>query len=72
MIWILPFCRLDIAYNFGVSKEIFKEEYFSDKYAKIVSDCFALAEQLGVSTYPSVVAIIEGKANDFSGICAVE
>ncbi|GMA98491.1 DsbA family protein [Pelosinus sp. IPA-1] len=52
----------NIAENFGVSKEIFKKEYFSEQHAKIVNDCFALAEQLGVSTYPSVVAVIEGKA----------
>lgn len=51
----------EIAENFGVSKEIFKKEYFSDQHAKIVKDCFALAEQLGVSTYPSIVAVIEGE-----------
>ena len=51
----------DIAEKFGVSMEVFKKEYFSDQHAKIVNDCFALAEQLGVSTYPSVVAVIEGK-----------
>lgn len=52
----------NIAYDFGVSKEIFRKEYFSDQHSKTMSDCFALAEQLGVSTYPSVVAVIEGKA----------
>lgn len=52
----------NIANNFGVSKEVFKKEYFSDQQSKIVNDCFVLAEQLGVSTYPSVVAIIEGRS----------
>jgi putative protein-disulfide isomerase len=53
----------DLADNFGISKEIFKQEYFSDQNLTRVKECFALAEQLGVSTYPSVVAVIEGKAN---------
>ena len=52
----------DLADSFGVSKEIFKQEYFSDQQSTKVRDCFALAEQLGVSTYPSVIAVIEGKA----------
>ena len=53
----------DLADKFGISKEIFKQEYFSDQHLTRVRECFVLAEQLGVSTYPSVVVVIEGKAN---------
>ena len=52
----------DLADSFGVSKEIFKQEYFSDQNSTKVRECFLLAEQLGVASYPSVVAVIEGKA----------
>lgn len=55
-----------IACPFGVSKELFEKEYFSDANSKTVKDYFALADQLGVATYPSVVAIIDGKAKLFS------
>ena len=51
----------NIAYNFGVPKEIFKKEYYSNQNSKTLSDSFALAEKLGVSTYPSVVAVRDGK-----------
>ena len=53
----------DLADKFGISKEIFKQEYFSDQHLTRVKECFVLAEQLGVSSYPSVVVVIEGKAN---------
>ena len=52
----------DLADNFGVSKEIFKQEYFSDRNSTKVREYFVLAGQLGVVSYPSVVAEIEGKA----------
>ena len=52
----------DIAYNFGVSEQIFKNEYFSDKQSKAMREYFAFAQHLGVSSYPSVVAVTEGKA----------
>ena len=51
----------DLANNFGVSKEIFEQEYFSDQHSTKVRDCFVLAEQLGVASYPSVIAIRERK-----------
>jgi len=35
---------------------------FSDQNSTKVRECFLLAEQLGVASYPSVVAVIEGKA----------
>ena len=52
----------DIAERFGVSQEIFKKEYFSEEASTKVQECFALAEQLGVATYPNVVAVKDGKA----------
>ena len=52
----------DLADSFGVSKEIFKQEYFSDQHSTKVRECFSLAEQLGAASYPSVVVVREGKA----------
>jgi len=50
-----------IAESFGISEEIFKNEYFSDLQKKAVNDCFTFAQQLGVYSYPSLVAVAEGK-----------
>lgn len=55
-----------IAHNFGISKGTFKNEYFSEEQSKATVESFVLAQQLGVSTYPSVVAVVEGKARVIS------
>lgn len=52
----------NLAEKFGVPNELFKREYFSDEQSKAVNIGFAFAQKLRVSTYPSVVAVIEGNA----------
>lgn len=51
----------DLAAAFGIEKETFKKEYFSDAQLQNVQHGFSLANTLGVSTYPSVVAVEDGK-----------
>lgn len=51
-----------IAESFGISEDVFKNEYFSDMQEKAVNDCFTFVQQLGVASYPSVVAVVEGKS----------
>lgn len=51
----------DLATAFGIEKETFKKEYFSDAQLQNVQHGFSLANTLGVNTYPSVVAVEDGK-----------
>ncbi|WP_346354028.1 DsbA family protein [Azotosporobacter soli] len=53
----------ELALSFGIAKDVFEKEYFSAAQGKSVQESFAFAQQLGVSTYPSVVAVVDGKAH---------
>ncbi|WP_312340020.1 DsbA family protein [Anaerospora hongkongensis] len=51
----------NLATKFNISEDIFEREYFSEVQMQNVKDGFTLAYKLGVTTYPSVVALLEGK-----------